>query len=80
MGWQSYSRIHYAKIVVSSAPIFSVSRAYYATRENMKTFKPKDGDKLEFTLTVCRKCSGETREYEYTDVLKMPYPLIDMGE
>ena len=80
LGWQSYSRIHYAKIVVSSAPIFSVSRAYYATRENMKTFKPKDGDKLEFTLTVCRKCSGETRKYEYTDVLKMPYPLIDMGE
>lgn len=80
LGWQSYSRIHYAKIVVSSAPIFSVSRAYYATREAMKTFVPKDGDKLEFTLTVCRKCSGETREYEYTDTLKIPYPLIDVGE
>ena len=80
LGWQSYSRNTYAKIVVNSASIFTVSRGYYATREDMKTFKPKDGDKLEFTLTVCRKCSGETKEYEYTDILRMPYPIIDVEE
>ena len=42
----------------------------------METFKPKDGDELSFKLTVLRKCSGEQKEYEYTETLKLPYALI----
>ena len=74
--WQKYSRNNFTKLTNTGTTVLTVTRAYYATRDDMKAFKPKDGDKLSFKLTVLRKCSGEQKEYEYTETLKMPYALI----
>ena len=75
-GWQKYSRNNFTKLTNTGTTVLTVTRAYYATRDDMKTFKPKAGDELSFKLTVLRKCSGEQKEYEYTETLKMPYALI----
>lgn len=77
-GWQKYDRTNFCSLTPSYDTIFSVGRAYYTTRSNMKTFVPKDGDKLEFKLTVLRKCSNETREYTFSETLKLPYSLIEV--
>lgn len=79
-GWQKYSRNRFVSITNSDKTIMSVSRMFYSTRANMKTFKPKDGDTVDFKLTVHRKCSNETREYTYSEILKMPYSLINAEE
>ena len=79
-GWQKYSRNRFVSITNSDKTIMSVSRMFYSTRANMKTFKPKDGDTVDFKLTVHRKCSDETREYTYSEILKMPYSLINAEE
>ncbi len=75
-GWQKYSRSQFVKLTLTGNTVYSVSRAFYSTRDNKKTFKPKDGQEMHFKLTVLRKCSGEIREYEFTENLKLPYPLI----
>lgn len=77
-GWQKYSVTNFCPLTVSYSTILSVNRAYYTTRENKKVYVPKDGDVLNFELTVLRKCSNETRKYEFSEVLKLPYPLIDV--
>ena len=79
-GWQKYSRVNFVPLTVSYNTILSVGRAFYTTRENKKTFTPKEGDELEFKLTVLRKCSNESREYTFRETLKLPYPLIDVEE
>ena len=79
-GWQKYSRTNFYPLTKSYNTIVSVGRAFYTTRENKETFVPKDGDKLEFKLTVLRKCSNETREYTFSEILKLPYPLIEVEE
>ena len=79
-GWQKYSVTNFSPLTLSFNTILSVNRAYYTTRENKKVYVPKDGDVLNFELTVLRKCSNETRKYEYSEVLKLPYPLIDVEE
>lgn len=79
-GWQKYSRVNFMPLTVSYNTILSVGRAFYATREDKKMFTPKEGDELEFKLTVLRKCSNESREYTFRETLKLPYPLIDVEE
>ncbi|MDD6735512.1 MAG: copper amine oxidase N-terminal domain-containing protein [Clostridiales bacterium] len=79
-GWQKYSRVNFTKLTNTGSTILTITRAYYATREDKKAFTPKDGDNISFKLTVLRKCSGEQREYMYNETLKMPYSLIDVGE
>lgn len=79
-GWQKYDRTNFYPLTATYNTILSVGRAFYTTRANKATFVPKDGDKLEFKLTVLRKCSNETREYIFTETLKLPYPLIEVEE
>ncbi len=79
-GWQKYSRDRFVKLTLTGNTVLSVSRAFYSTRDNMRSFKPEDGQEIRFKLTVLRKCSGEMREYEYTENMKLPYPLIDVEE
>ncbi len=77
-GWQKYNRNQFVFLTNEGNTVVSVSRAFYTTRDMAKTFKPVDGDALNFKLTVHRKCSDETREYTFSEVLKMPYSLINM--
>lgn len=79
-GWQKYSRVNFTNLNNMDQTIISVGRAFYATRTDKKTFKPQEGDKLEFILTVHRKCSNETREYSFSETLKLPFPLIEVEE
>lgn len=79
-GWQTYSKVNFVPLTVSYSTILSVGREFYTTRENKKTFMPKDGDELVFKLTVHRKCSDESRDYMYSETLKLPYPLIEVEE
>ena len=79
-GWQKYSRTNFYPLTLSHNTIISVGRAFYTTRANKAKFVPKEGDKLEFKLTVLRKCSNETREYTFNETLKLPYPLIEVEE
>lgn len=76
LGWQKYDRTDYNKITSDGETIFSVSRGYYTTKNNIKKFKPTDGTDLIFKVTVLKKCNGKFKEYEYSEKLKMPYPLI----
>ena len=48
---------------------------YLVTRENMKTYKPNTGDEITFRLTVRNKYTGETKEYIFTEELKLPYEI-----
>ena len=79
-GWQKYDRTNFYPLTASYNTIVSVGRAFYTTRANRTKFVPKGGDNLEFKLTVLRKCSNETREYTFSEILKLPYPLIEVEE
>ena len=79
-GWQKYERTNFYPLTIGYNTILSVGRAFYTTRANKVTCVPKDGDKIEFRLTVLRKCSNETREYNFSETLKLPYPLIEVEE
>lgn len=80
LGWQQASRVQFTRLTIMNKTIFSVNRAYYTTRENMKTFIPTDGMELKFKLTVLRKCSGEEREYIFTEKMKLPYSVVRLEE
>lgn len=80
IGWQKYDRRKFYSLTASYNTILSVSRAFYTTRANKEKCVPKDGDQIEFKLTVLRKCSNETREYTFSETLKLPYPLIEVEE
>ena len=79
-GWQKYDRTNFYPLTASYNTILSVGRAFYTTRENKSTCIPEDGDKLEFKLTVLRKCSNEKKEYTFFETLELPYPLIEAEE
>lgn len=79
-GWQKYNRNEFVSLTNTGNTIVSVSRAFYTTRANAKKFSVSDGDELKFKLTVHRKCSNETKEYSYSETLKMPYALIETEE
>lgn len=79
-GWQKYNRNEFVSLTNTGNTIVSVSRAFYTTRANAKKFSVSDGDELKFKFTVHRKCSNETKEYSYSETLKMPYALIETEE
>lgn len=74
-GWQKYSRCNFVSASNSYKTIYSITRAFYTTIDDMKTYKPKDGDEITFRLTVRNKATMETREYTFTEILKVPYEI-----
>lgn len=77
LGWQTHDNNQWRSIQYSDDSIFTVSSKYYTTRENKKALELKDGMPMEFTLSVKRLCSGEVKEYHYTETFKYPYPAKD---
>lgn len=73
-GWQTYDRNQWFKLGVKNTTVFSVSSEHYTTRANKEKLKLYEGMPLNFKLSVQRKCSGEVREYSYTETFKYPYP------
>ena len=74
-GWQKYSRCNFVSASNSYKTIYSITRVFYTTRDDMKTFKPNDGDEITFELTVRNKATGKTKEYNFTESLKLPYDI-----
>jgi len=74
-GWQKYSRCNFVSVSNSYKTIYSSTRAFYTTRDDMKTYKPNDGDEITFRLIVRNKVTKETREYTFTENLKLPYEI-----
>lgn len=74
-GWQKYSRCNFVSASNSYKTIYSITRAFYTTRDNAKTYKPNDGEEITFRLTVRNKVTCETREYIFTESLKLPYDI-----
>lgn len=74
-GWQKYSRCSFVSSTNSYKTIYSITRLFYTTRDDMETYMPKDGDEINFRLTVRNKATKETREYIFTENLKLPYDI-----
>lgn len=74
-GWQKYSRCNFISATNSYKTIYSITRAFYTTRYDMKTYKPNDGDEITFRLIVRNKVTKETREYIFTEILKLLYEI-----
>ena len=74
-GWQKYSRCNFVSVSNSYKTIYSITRAFYTTRDDMKTYKPKEGDEIIFRLTVRNKATKETKMYTFTEELKLPYEI-----
>ena len=74
-GWQKYSRCNFVLASNSYKTIYSITRAFYTTRDDMKNYKPNDGDEITFRLIVRNKVTKETREYIFTEILKLPYEI-----
>ncbi len=74
-GWQKYSRCNFVSASNSYKTIYSITRAFYTTREDAKTYRPKDGDEITFRLTVRNKLTKETRDYIFTESLNLPYDI-----
>ena len=79
-GWQKYSRCNFVSASNSYKTIYSITRAFYTTRDDMKTYKPNDGDEITFRLIVRNKVTKETREYAFTESLKLPYEIEKYSE
>ena len=69
-GWQTLNLNQWRSITLADTTIFTVIKKTYTTRANMEKLKLYDGMPLEFVLSVQRKCSGEVKEYHYTETLK----------
>ena len=74
-GWQKYSRYNFVSASNSYKTIYSITRAFYTTRDDMKTYKPEDGDEITFRLTVRNKTTKETKEYIFAENLKLPFDI-----
>jgi hypothetical protein len=74
LGWQTYNNNEWRSIKKAEYPIYTVSSKYYTTRTNKEKFELYDGMPMEFKLSVKRLCSGEIKEYHYTETFKYPYP------
>ena len=74
-GWQKYSRCNYVSVSNSYKNIYSITRAFYTTRDDMKTYKAGNGDEITFRLTVRNKVTGQSKEYIFTEALKLPYEI-----
>lgn len=69
-GWQPLNLNQWRKITLNFTSIFTVIKRTYTTRANMEKLKLYDGMPMEFVLSVKRMCSGEVKEYHYTETLK----------
>lgn len=74
LGWETHNLNQWRSLKKNGDEVFSVSSRYYTTRENKETMELKDGMDMEFVLSVKRLCSGEVKEYQYTETFKYPYP------
>ncbi len=74
LGWQTHNRNQWRNAKKNGDEIFSVSSRYYTTRDNKDKLNLYEGMPMEFTLSVKRLCSGEVKEYQYTETFKYPYP------
>ena len=74
-GWQKYSRCNFVSASNSYKTIYSITRAFYTTRDDMKTYEPNDGDEITFILTVRNKTTKETKRYTFMEELKLPYEI-----
>ena len=74
-GWQRYSRCNFISATNSYKTIYSITRVFYTTRENMETYKPKAGDVIIFKLIVRNKSTGESKDYIFVEELKIPYEI-----
>ena len=75
LGRETHERNQWRSIKKADQSIFSVSSEYITTDDNMKTLELYDGMPMEFTLTVKRMCSGEERQYHFTETFRYPYPI-----
>ena len=78
--WQKYSRCNFVSCTNSYKTIYSISRVFYTTRDDMKTYKPNDGDEIAFRLSVRNKATKETKMYTFTENLKLPYEIEKYSE
>ena len=74
-GWQKYSRRNFVSASNSYKTIYSISRVFYTTRDDMKAYKPKEEDEITFRLIVRNEDTEETKEYTFTESLKLPYEI-----
>ena len=74
-GWQKYSRCNFVSASNSYKTIYSITRAFYTTRDDTKTYKPVNGDEITFRLTVRNKVTVQSKEYIFTEALKLPYEI-----
>lgn len=74
LGWETHNLNQWRSLKKNGDEVFSVSSRYYTTLENKETMELKDGMNMEFVLSVKRLCSGEVKEYTYTETFKYPYP------
>ena len=79
-GWQKYSRCNFVSASNSYKTIYSITRVFYTTRDDMKIYKPEDGDEITFKLIIRNKATKETREYIFTESLKLPYDIEKYSE
>jgi hypothetical protein len=69
-GWQTLSLNQWRKLTINFTSIITIIRDNYTTRANKEKLKLYDGMPLEFVLSVKRMCSGEVREYTYSETLQ----------
>lgn len=69
-GWQSLTLNQWRKLTLNFTSIITIIKDNYTTRANKEKLKLYDGMPLEFTLSVKRMCSGEVREYTYSETLQ----------
>lgn len=79
-GWQKYSRCNFESASNSYKTIYSINRAFYTIREDMKTYKPNEGDEITFILTVRNKTTKEIKEYIFAETLKFPFDIEKYSE
>lgn len=76
MEYKTSSRVFWRQLQPNSTEIVWITDGSYATHEDMRTFEPYDGMPISYILRVKRLCSGEVREYNFTDTFRLPFPLF----
>jgi len=79
-GWQKYSRCNFVSASNSYKTIYSITRVFYTTRDDMKAYKPKEEDEITFRLIVRNEDTKETKMYTFTEKLKLPYEIEKYSE
>ena len=79
-GWQKYSRCNFISASNGYKTIYSITRVFYTTRDDMKIYNPEDSDEITFRLTVRNKLTQKTQEYIFTERLKLPYDIEKYSE